>query len=125
MNLKMRAPSRAVAELALVDCPIAFGVESHLQQAVLGIVPLAAAGTDEIAAPRRALMIVVLCHGEGCSTAAGNEKHAQRRAGFRVLLGLASRLHDSSFMTLQPWQTIFSYADSTARFFCAAAATLE
>ena len=84
-----------VDELAFVNLPVAFGMKSHLQQPVLGIVALAAAGTDEITSPRRALVIVVLGDGECCAATAGDEEHAQRRAGFRTLLGLASRFHDS------------------------------
>jgi hypothetical protein len=49
----------AVRHLAFVDFPVAFGVESHLEQTVLGIVVLAAAWADEIAAPGGSLAIVV------------------------------------------------------------------
>ena len=69
------------AALTLVDLPIAFPVESHLEKAVPGVVALAAAGADQIAAPGRALAIVVLGHGEGCAAAAGDQKHAEEALG--------------------------------------------
>ena len=64
------------APLTLVDFPIALRVESHLEETVLGVVALAAAGADQVAAPGRALAVVVLGHGEGCAAAAGDQKHA-------------------------------------------------
>lgn len=52
-------------------------MESHLKQAVLGIVTFAAAGAGQIAAPRSALAIVVLGHREGGAATARHEKHAE------------------------------------------------
>ena len=69
------------AALTLVDLPIAFPVESHLQKTVPGVVALAAAGADQVAAPGRALAIVVLGHGEGRATTAGDEEHAEGAFG--------------------------------------------
>ena len=63
--------------LAVIDFPVAFGLESHLEEAVFGVVALRAAGADQVAAPGRALAIVVLGHGEGCAAAAGDQKHAE------------------------------------------------
>src|SRR5579864_2316082 len=92
----------AVGRLALIDLPIAFGVESDLEQPVLGVVALAASGAGKITAPGRALMIIVLGDGKGCAAAAWNQKHAQGRGTFLALasgfgfFGLAAFLHDSS-----------------------------
>ena len=59
-------------------------MESHLEETVLGIVALAASGAAEVAAPCRALAIVVFGDGEGSAAAAGNEEHAKgTRAGIR------------------------------------------
>ena len=66
---------------ALIDFPIAFGVESHLEQAVLRIMALAAAGTGHVAAPSRALAIVVLGYGEGGAATAGDQEHAEGAFG--------------------------------------------
>jgi hypothetical protein len=85
-----------VDKLALVHLPISLGVESHLQQAVLGIVSFAAARTDEIAAPARTLVVVILGDGKRGSATAGDEEHAQRWLGLRALLGLTPGFHDSS-----------------------------
>ena len=90
------ALSRRPDELALVYLPVPLRMKTHLQQTVLGIMSLAAAGTDQISAPRRTLMIVVLRHSECRPATAGHEEHAQRRLVFCDLLGLASRFHDSS-----------------------------
>jgi hypothetical protein len=68
--------------LALVDFPVAFGVESHLEQTVLGIVVFAAAGANEIAAPGGPLAIVVFGNCEGGSTTAWDEEHAERLLSF-------------------------------------------
>src|SRR4029077_18491748 len=92
----MRAPERDADDLALVHLPISLSVKAHLQQPVLGIVPLTTTRTHQIAAPRGALMVIVLCHRERCPTAARDKEHAQWRSAFSVLLGLASGLHDSS-----------------------------
>src|ERR1700757_917556 len=88
-----RRPRR---RLTLVYLPISFSVESHLQQTVLGIVPLASAGAGQITAPGCALMIVIFRHRKRGSATAGDEEHAQRRFLFRTLFGLALTLHDSS-----------------------------
>ena len=57
-------------DLTFVDLPVAFGVKSHLEEAVFGVVAFAAAGTAEIAAPSRALAVVVFGDGEGGAAAA-------------------------------------------------------
>lgn len=57
---------------ALVDFPIALRVESHLEQAVFGIVALAAAGADDVATPRGSLLVVVFRDGEGRAATAGD-----------------------------------------------------
>jgi hypothetical protein len=58
-------------ESALVDFPIAFGVESHLEKAILGVVAFAAAGAAHVAAPGGTLAVVVFGDGEGRAAAAG------------------------------------------------------
>jgi hypothetical protein len=68
--------------LAFVDLPVSVRVESHLQKAVLGIVALAAAGADEIAAPSGSLAVVVFSNGEGGSAAAWDQEHAERLGSF-------------------------------------------
>ena len=82
--------------LTLVYLPISFSVESHLQQTVLGIVSLPAAGTNQVTAPGRALMIVILRHRKSCSATARDEEHAQQRFLFRTLFVLGLTFHDSS-----------------------------
>ena len=77
----METSEVSCAALTLVDLPIAFPVESHLEKTVLGVVALAAAGADQVAAPGRALAIVVLGHREGCAAAAGDQKHAEALGG--------------------------------------------
>lgn len=73
--------------LALVDFPVAFGVESHLEETVFRIVTLAAAGADQVAAPGGALVVVVFGDGEGGAAAAGDEEHAEGSIrGGRILL---------------------------------------
>ena len=66
--------------LALVDFPVAFGMKSHLEETVLGIVVLAASRADEITAPRGAFAVVVLGDGEGCAATAGDKEHAEGRS---------------------------------------------
>src|SRR6202163_2187238 len=82
-------------------------MKSHLQQAVFGVVPLPAAGTDEIPVPRRALMIVILRHGKRRPATAWNQKHAQRRLSFRPLFGLALLPHDSSTVAYEFFLRLF------------------
>ena len=64
-------------DLAIIDLPIAFGVESHLEEAILGVVTLAASGADEISAPTCSLPVEVLCDGKSCAATAGDEEHAE------------------------------------------------
>jgi hypothetical protein len=73
-------------------------MESHLQKAILGIVTLAASGTEHVAAPRRPLAVVVLCDGKGHPTAAGDEKHLQASVliGFFLVSGCGGWFHDCS-----------------------------
>src|SRR3954462_7181249 len=57
-------------------------MESHLEEAVFGIVALAAAWAFEIAAPGGALVIVVFGDREGGAATARDQEHAERRRGF-------------------------------------------
>ena len=68
----METSTGSCAALTLVDLPIAFRVESHLEEAVLGVVAFAAPGAGQVAAPGGSLTIVILGDGEGCATAAGD-----------------------------------------------------
>lgn len=52
-------------------------MESHLEQAVLRVMALAASGTGEIATPGGTLAIVVFGDGEGRAAAAGDQEHAE------------------------------------------------
>lgn len=58
----------------------------------------ATAGAGKIAAPGRALAIVVVGNGERRAATAGHEKHPQRGFGLLAGFGLATGLHydDSS-----------------------------
>lgn len=77
------------------------------EQPVLGIVPLTAFRTDQIAAPRCALAIIVFGNGKRCPATAGNQEHAQRR-------GAALREITAEFHFLPPLLSRFSYACSIA-----------
>ena len=57
-------------DLTFVDLPVAFGVKSHLEEAVFGIVTFAASGADHVAAPGGAFAVVVFGDGEGGAAAA-------------------------------------------------------
>lgn len=63
--------------LTLVNFPIAFGVEPYLKDAVLGIVALAAAGTNHVTTPRGSPAVIVLGHCERGAAAAWDEEHAE------------------------------------------------
>jgi hypothetical protein len=63
----------------LIDGPISWTMVANLQQAILGIVPLAAMRAGEIAAPGCALAIVVLGDGKRRAAATGHEIHLQAR----------------------------------------------
>jgi hypothetical protein len=65
------------ARLKIIDSPVAFAVISHLQQPVLWIMTLAAAGASQVPAPVGALVVVIFRHREGCPAAAGDEKHLE------------------------------------------------
>ena len=67
--------------LAVIDFPVAFGLESYLEEAIFGIVAFAASGTDHIAAPGGSVAIVIFRDGEGCSATAGDEEHAEGAFG--------------------------------------------
>jgi len=75
---------------ALVDFPVAFGVESHLKEAVFGVVAFAAAGTDHVAAPCSPFAVIIFGDRECGATTAGDEEHAEgssrRSVGGRVAL---------------------------------------
>ncbi len=62
-------------QLALIHFPITLAVIPHLQQPVFRIVTLAAAGANQVPAPVRALVIVVLRDCERRAATAGNQKH--------------------------------------------------
>ena len=63
--------------LAFIDFPVAFGVKSHLEEAIFGIVALAAAWADHVTAPGGALAIVVFGNREGGAATAGDQEHAE------------------------------------------------
>lgn len=63
--------------LAVVDFPIALGVESHLEEAVFGIVAFAAAGTNHVAAPGGSEAVVIFGYRERSAATAGNQEHAE------------------------------------------------
>src|SRR5579862_464885 len=88
--------SRGMKGLAVIHFPIAFGMKAHLEQAVPGIVALAAAGADQIAAPCRSLMIVVLGDRKGRAATARDEEHPQAGVLLCVFFGLGRSFHDSS-----------------------------
>ena len=75
--MEMRTRTNDPSRLTVVNFPIAFGMESYLKQAVLGVVTLAAAGADQVTTPGGSLAIVVLRHGEGGAAAAWDQKHAE------------------------------------------------
>jgi carbonic anhydrase len=52
---------------------------ADLEQTVFGIVALTAIGTDQVAAPLRALAIVIFGHGECGATTARDQEHLQAR----------------------------------------------
>jgi len=109
MGLAKRELGRWLA-LAVVYLPVALGMKSHLQEAVFGIVPLSAAWTRQISAPRGALMIVIFCNSEGASATAGDEEHPEleilfcRRRRFVMFFHVGfSRFFDGSqLMFLAP-----------------------
>jgi hypothetical protein len=110
---------------ALVYLPISLAVESHLQQPVLGIVPLPTSGTDEIPAPICALTIEIRGHGKRCAATARDEKHAERRdasatAGETPALPFETRVR-RAFMILLRLRADVSCACLPARFSCAGA----
>jgi hypothetical protein len=61
---------------ALVHLPVSFAVIAKVQQAIFGVVSLAAYRTDQIAAPRRALPVIILSNRECRAATAGNQQHA-------------------------------------------------
>jgi len=85
---KGRIPHFCRGNSALVHFPVALtpaplAVIAHLQQSVLGVVPLGAARTFQVAPPRRSLVVIVFSHGEGQTATARDEEHLQRwLAGF-------------------------------------------
>jgi hypothetical protein len=60
-----------------VHLPVSVGLKAELQKPVLGIVTLAAFWTLQIAAPGRALPIVVFRNREGCPATAGHDVKLQ------------------------------------------------
>src|SRR5579863_5372546 len=99
---------------AVVHFPIALGMETHLQEAILWIVALAASWTGQVPAPGSSLPIEILGDCESDAAAARNQKHAKAGCVFSVGLGLAAFLHESSsgisglfFRTprLRPWRS--------------------
>lgn len=55
-------------------------MKSYAEEAILGIVAFAAAGTDEIAAPSGAMTIIIFGNSEGGAATAGNKEHSERIA---------------------------------------------
>lgn len=53
-------------------------MESHLEEAVFGVVMFAASGADHVTAPGSTLAVVILGDREGDAAAARDEKHAER-----------------------------------------------
>src|SRR5689334_21577481 len=82
--------------LALVYLPVAFVMKAHLEQAVPGVVALAAAGANQEAAPCRSLMIVVLGDGEGRAATARDQEHPQVGVLLRAAFGFGRSSQDSS-----------------------------
>ena len=76
-NFDTRRGLFGLCGLAVIDFPVAFGVESHLEQAVFGIVTLAATRAYKIAAPGGALVVVVFSDRESRPATARDEEHAQ------------------------------------------------
>jgi hypothetical protein len=64
---------RMEGPLALIHLPIAFAVISNLQQPILGIVPLATVGADQIPAPSGALPIVACFNRKSCPATARHQ----------------------------------------------------
>jgi hypothetical protein len=63
--------------LAFVYFPVSFGLKVKFEQAVLGVMTLAAAGTDQIAAPTVPFPIVIGRNREAYPTAARNHINAK------------------------------------------------
>src|SRR3974390_2607058 len=89
-------PGELAAKLAVIDLPVSLGMESHLHQPVLGIVPFSASWTDQIAAPCSSLAIIIFRNRKGRAATAGDQKHAERRLSTGFLGALALGFHDSS-----------------------------
>jgi len=66
----------------LIHLPITLAVIANLQQPILRIVPLAAVGANQIAAPGCAEVIVVFSDRESRPATAGDQKHSRRRGAF-------------------------------------------
>jgi hypothetical protein len=73
-------------------------MESHLEQAILGIVALAASGARQVTTPCRSLAVIILGDGEGHPTTAGDEKHSEPSVLITLLFvpGCGERFHDCS-----------------------------
>jgi len=87
--------------LAFVDLPVTFAVESHFQQPIFGIMVLAAAGTDHVAAPCRSLAVVVFGNGESHAATAWDEEHAEGSLWLGPGSGFGSGFQDSHFPIFQ------------------------
>ena len=80
---------RRAVRLAVIDFPIAFSMESHLEEAVLRIMAFAAAGTDHVAAPGGSVAIVIFGDGEGGAATAGDQEHSEWARSHAGVNGLA------------------------------------
>src|SRR5215469_4500475 len=97
---------------AAVDFPVAFGLESHLEQAVLGIVAFTAFRTNQIAAPGGTLTVVIFGYGKSCAAAARDQEHAERARGLAAIDGLGSRRSARAGRSFDGFRTAGSRQDS-------------
>ncbi len=67
----------AGVQLALIDLPETFALIAELQQAVFGIVALAATRADQMTAPGGAAAVVIFRRSEGGAATARDEEHAK------------------------------------------------
>jgi hypothetical protein len=94
------SPAAENRELAGIYLPKTFALVAQLEQPVLGIMPLVAVGTLQIAAPGRCLMIVVFGHGKRQPTTARHQIHSWTRI---VSLGHSRQLSPSIYILV--WAT--------------------
>ncbi|PYX10374.1 MAG: hypothetical protein DMG88_02700 [Acidobacteria bacterium] len=80
---KLAVSRRHLLPLTLIHLPIALAMVSEPQKTILGIVALVAVRAHQIAAPCRALTVIVFRDREAGAATARNEKHS-----YRTYLGL-------------------------------------